>query len=104
MQSEDCAPNHTCAGWTNNPELGRFCIPTGWHTNADCPVGARCDEDKKCTPLIEQECRDGNAYRVDTCRRTLGLRETCGDSPAKMVAVWAMVNYVVNAKPMEIAR
>ena len=83
MQSEDCAPNHTCAGWTNNPELGRFCIPTGCTTNADCPVGSRCDDENKCTPLIEQVCRDGNSYRVDGCRRTLGLREECGAAPCQ---------------------
>ena len=77
-QTEDCLPNHTCAGYSNFPDQVRVCVPTGCTSDAQCPDNTRCNDNGLCWLRWRQECRDGSSWNVDTCGRAISVAEACG--------------------------
>ena len=76
-ETEDCQPNHTCAGYSNFPDLNRVCVPTGCTSDEQCPENTRCNDDGLCWLRWQTECRDGDSWNIDTCGRAVSVAETC---------------------------
>ncbi len=80
MQDADCPPAHTCAGYSNFPDLPRVCVPRGCDEGVPCPEGTRCQEEAGlCWLESTSECREGHPWQIDTCGREVRQLDACAE-------------------------